>query len=147
MDEGVEESGHNEVSDSTTSVSDTGHESVRRSDHGFVEESGTPHLARNEGSTEDTNKESQNEQTGGIGNSSSKSRWNCTSEENCSVDISRAIAITERSYHGAHHESCSQGQNIRVADLFLGKMEVSFDSFGHLVEGISGLPCERFVGL
>lgn len=133
-DKGVEEGGHNEVGDATTGVSKTGHESVRRSDHRFVEESGTPYLTGNEGSTQDTNKESQDEQASGVGNCSSKSRWNRTSEKDCGENNSRTIAVTKRSDYEANHESCGQRQNVRVGNLFLGKVEVCFDGFGHLIE-------------
>ena len=80
LDERVEDSWHDEVCDSTTCVTPSTGQRVGSSDDILVKETSRPNLARHEGTTEDTNEESDGVETGSAANCSSESRRNSTEE-------------------------------------------------------------------
>jgi hypothetical protein len=94
VDQGVENRGHDEVGDTTTSVTPAACQSVCSSDNVLVKETSRPDLAGDEGTTENADEESKYEQATDVRDGSRQSSRQGTGQEAKCKGVSRADGIT-----------------------------------------------------
>lgn len=121
---------HDEVSDTTTKITKSASERVRRADNVLVEESGGPYLTRYEATTEDTDEESQRIQTTCVGDSASKEGRDSASKQTPSEGESRAKAVTAGAGDEAYDECCCQCDDVTVGDLIRFHLQVASNDVG-----------------
>lgn len=63
LDEAIEDGGHKEVCDATTSIAESSSEGVCGTDNVLVEEAGGPDLTRDKATSQDANEESKDHQS------------------------------------------------------------------------------------
>lgn len=126
-DERVKDGGHDEVSNTTAGVTPTTSQGVGGADNVLVEEASAPHLARDKGSTQDTNEKSGNVETCGILHERSKADGETTEKDEGGVYSSRAKLVTKGSGDEAEEEGCAEGYNVGVGNLSRCKTEVFSD--------------------
>lgn len=143
-DEGVVNGRHDEVGNTSTSVTETGSDGVGGTDNVLVEEPSHPYLARNERTTEDTDEETVCVKTSCVLHTSSTESGNGTSNEADSEGPSRSEKVTkvtskqtdektvdELDWNENCHRSffqvyirCDESDNVRVAHLRGGQLQV-----------------------
>lgn len=123
-DERVVDGGHDEVSNTTTSVTKTSSQGVCGSDDVLVEESSGPYLARDERATEYTNEETDGVEASRAGDGTSQESGDSTDEQACCKGDARAKAITCGTSDETNQECCSEGNDIGVGNLMLGELHV-----------------------
>ena len=94
VNQGVKDGWHNEVGDSTSSVTPSTSKRIACSDHVLVEKSGRPHLARYEGTTQDTDEESNHVEARGTRYSASQGSRDSSKQQASGESHSRAETIT-----------------------------------------------------
>ena len=124
LDKRIEDSGHDEVSDSTTRVTPTTSQGVRCPDDVLVEEAGGPDLTRDEGSTEDTDEEAKHDDAGWGSHETSHGGWDCTCKQAADEYVARAEAITERTSDKTNDKCTSQTHDIGVRVFVLAHAEI-----------------------
>lgn len=85
----------NLLGDASTSVAPTSRERIGSAHDFLVEESGAPHLTRDEGATEDSDKETQCNQTLGVSDQTRQGSRNGTTEKQSNEDQAWPEAITQ----------------------------------------------------
>lgn len=99
------------LGDASASIAPSGREGVGRADNLLVEEPGDPDLARNKGSTQDPDEETERHESVGVGDQSGQGRWNRASKQQSDKDQARTEAIAERAGDEADEES-ALSQNV-----------------------------------
>jgi hypothetical protein len=100
-DQAIEDSRHDEICYTSTSVTQATSKRVGSADNVFVEKASGPHLARYEAATEDTDEEAQRHETRGIVNSASEESRDSTCEQTRGKGVSGTNLIA----HGTSNQS------------------------------------------
>lgn len=127
-DEGVVDGRHQEVCDSTTSITETSSQRVGGTNNLLVKEASSPYLARHEAATEDTNEETNGVESASIGDGTGKECRDGTDEETSSKGPPWSEAVTCWSSNETNEKSGSQGNNVGVGNLDLGDVWVKLSS-------------------
>ena len=130
--ERVEDGGHDEVGDTTAGVAPTASKSVGSADHVLVEETCAPHLARNEGGTENTNKETRDVETGSILDKGSKPDGDAASQEEAGEDAAGTELVAERTSQESKEEGGRERNYVGVGHLRFVETKILLDGHSEL---------------
>ena len=115
---------HDEVSDTTTGVTETGSQGVGGTNNVLIVETSCPYLARHERATKNTNEESENVEASSILDGTSQEGRDSTKKQAASECVSGTEAITSRASNQTNKESGSQGDDIGIGDFVLADVDV-----------------------
>jgi len=124
LDERIEDSGHNEISDSTTRVTPTTCQGVRCTDDILVEEASGPDLTRDEGSAEDTDEEAKHDDACWGSHETGHGGWDGACKQAADKDIAGTEAITERTSDKTNDKCTGQTHDVGVGILVLTHVEI-----------------------
>jgi len=101
VDEGVEDGRHEEIGDTSSSVTKASGECVGRAHHVLVKKAGGPNLTWDKATAEYANEESDCKKAFGVGDCTCHYSWYRASQQAACEGVSRSIPIT----HGSSDES------------------------------------------
>lgn len=128
VEEGIVDGGHDEVCDTTTSVTETGGQGVGSADDVLVKETSGPYLARYERSTQNTDEKSDGVEAGRARDGSSKEGRNGTDEKASSKGVAGTETIASRTSNKTNQKGGSQSNNVRVGNLMLREVHILGDN-------------------
>lgn len=144
LDERIKDGWHHEVSNSTSGVAKSSCQCVCSSNDILIEETGTPNLAGNERSTQNTNEESKSNETFRCCNETSHRSGDSSRKQTADENISRTKAIAKRTGNGTDDQSTSETHDVRVGIVVLSHLEIFSDGEGQQWrEGIPGQKCHQ----
>ena len=143
LDEGVVDGRHQEVGDSTTSITKTSSERVGSTNNFLVKETSSPYLARYEATTENTNEETDRVKTGRVLDGTCEEGRDGTDNETSSKGPSWSKAITSWTSDKTNEKSSSESNNVGVGNLDLGDLWMKLTSDDICEEWWKGIPFGR----
>ena len=139
-DKGGVDGRHEEVCDTTTSVTETGSERVGGTNNLLVEETSGPYLARHEATTEDTDEETDGVKSSSGLNGASEECRDGANDETSGKGPPWSKAITRWTSNKTNEKSGSQSNDVGVGNLHLGDVWVKLSSNDICEEGWEGVP-------
>ena len=137
LDEAVVDRGHQEVSDASTSITETSCESIACADDVLVEEASHPHLTWYEATAEDADKEAQGIKLCGGECGTREKCWDGSDEQAPGECSSGAETIACWAGHETDEEGCGQSNDVGISDLDLGELKIFLDGDIYLYVSVS----------
>ena len=129
---------HDKVCDTTTCVTQASSERVCSANNVLVEAASSPHLTRDESSTEDTDEETDSVKSSGARDGTSQKRRDGTDQQACCECDSGTETITSGARHKTDKKGSSQSNDIGVCDFVLAELHILGDDIAE--EWREGIP-------
>lgn len=127
LDEAVVDSGHQEISDASTSITEASSESIACADDVLVEKASHPHLTWHEAATEDTDEEAQGIELTSVERGTGEERRDGTNKQAAGEGPPRTEMIACWPGHQTNEERCGKGDDVGVGDLDFGQLKIFLD--------------------
>ena len=126
----IEDSGHKEVRDPSSRISEAARESIGSADDVLVKEARRPHLAGHERPTQDADEETESEEALDIRHRACQCGWNGTGKQTGGEGVSRTISITGWARGQPHKESAQPLASVALSptgDAYVATKEMMFE--------------------